>query len=133
MIHVGAVGLALALVLVGAGASAEGLAGTGTLSCAVASAAECDEAAQCHAVTLEQISVPDALRIDLDARRLTSADGSRTSPISAIEVLEAVLVLQGHQEGRGWTVVIDRASGHLVGTLADVEGSFALAGGCSAG
>jgi hypothetical protein len=119
-------------LLAATGALAEGLSGTGKLHCAVASAADCDEAARCEAVTLEQISVPDAVRIDLDGKRLTSLDGSRSSPIAAIEVLEAVLVLQGHQEGRGWTLVIDRASGHLVGSLTDAQGSFALAGGCNA-
>jgi hypothetical protein len=128
-----AVAILLALTLgLASGALAEGLSGTGKLQCALASAANCDEAAQCEGVTLEQISAPDALRIDLDGKQLISLDGSRSSPISAIEVLEAVLVLQGHQEGRGWTLVIDRASGHLVGSLTDAEGSFALAGGCNA-
>jgi hypothetical protein len=54
------------------------------------------------------------------------------SPISTIESLDDVLVLQGHQNGRGWTAVVDRASGHLSASLASAEGAFVLAGGCTA-
>jgi hypothetical protein len=124
--------LCLVFAFGAAAASAEDLQAEGALLCALASAAECDEAAQCDAVTLEQIGVPDRVRIDFAGKQLVSADGARTSPIAAVEVQDTVLLLQGHQNGRGWTLVIERSKGHLVGTLADAEGSFALAGGCRA-
>jgi len=120
------------LLVLSAASAEEPLDAERPLACAIAQAAECDEAAQCDAVTLEQISVPTALRIDFAGKRIASADGERSSPIAAFEVLEPVLVLQGHQQGRGWTMVIDRASGHLIATLADREGAFTLTGGCRA-
>ena len=113
-------------------ASAEGLDGTQSLRCALADAAECDEAAQCSDVELAAIDLPDVWRVDFAAKQLASPDGQRTSPIAAVETLAAVLVLLGHQNGRGWTLVIDRATGHLAGAVAGSEGSFVLAGGCSA-
>lgn len=122
--------LLVASAFVASAASAE-IGAEGRLRCALASAAECDEAAACDGVTLAQIEVPGALSIDFDAKQLSSSDGKRTSPIGAVEVLEAALVVQGHQNGRGWTIVIDRRTGHLVASLVDVEGSFALSGGCS--
>ena len=122
----------LVLLGFGSGAQAEGLDTSKPLSCALAEAAECDEVAQCSDVTLEQVGLPGAWRVDFAAKQLASEDGQRTSPIGAIETLDAVLVLQGHQNGRGWTLVIERATGHLSATVADAEGVFVLAGGCSA-
>lgn len=124
--------VAVAVISLAAPLGAEPLGTERPLQCALAQAANCDEAASCDAVTLEQIAVPDSLRVDFAAGQLASADGTRTSPIASVEVLEPVLVLQGHQGGRGWTMVIDRTTGHLIATLADREGSFALAGGCRA-
>jgi hypothetical protein len=109
-----------------------GLDGSKPLRCALAKATECDADAACGAVALEQIEMPDQVDLDFAAKQLVSTtDAQRTSPIHAIETLERVLVLQGHQNGRGWTIVIERATGHLAATLADIEGSFVLAGGCS--
>ena len=113
-------------------AQAEGLDATKPMRCAVAEAAECDETAECSEVTLEQIELPGSWRVDFAAKQLVSTDGQRTSPIHAVEALDAVMVLQGHQNGRGWTMVIERATGHLSATIADAEGVFVLAGGCSA-
>jgi hypothetical protein len=112
-------------------AAAEPLDTTKAMRCALAQAAECDEKAECSAVDLVAAEIPDIWRVDFATKQLASDDGKRTSPIAAVETLDAVLVLQGHQNGRGWTLVIDRATGHLAGTVADVDGSFVLAGGCS--
>jgi len=78
------------------------------------------------------IELPDLVHVDFAAKVLASPDRQRTSPISAVEVLDAVLVLQGHQDGRGWTMVVERATGHLSATVAGAEGVFVIAGGCSA-
>ena len=111
---------------------AEGLDTSQRLSCALAGAAECDEMAECSEVTLEQIELPGGWRVDFAEKQLVSTDGQRRSPISAVEILDAVLVLQGHQNGRGWTIVVERATGHLSATVTDAEGVFVLAGGCAA-
>ena len=108
-----------------------GLDGTKPLRCALAKAAECDPDAACSSVALEQIELPEQVDLDFATKQLVSTDAQRTSPIHAIDTLERVLVLQGHQEGRGWTIVIERATGHLAATLADVDGSFVLSGGCA--
>jgi hypothetical protein len=122
----------LTLSLLAFAAHAEGLDASQPLRCALAEAAECDEMAECSDVTLEQIELPGAWRIDFAAKQLVSMDGQRTSPIHAVDALDAVVVLQGHQEGRGWTMVLERATGRLSATIATVEGAFILAGGCSA-
>jgi hypothetical protein len=117
--------------LVVAGVAAAGLDPSKPLTCSIAEVAECDGVATCVDTTVEQIDLPPLWRIDFAAKQLASADGQRTSPIAALEVLEAVLVLQGHQSGRGWTLVVDRETGHLSGSAVDAEGAFVLAGSCT--
>lgn len=127
--------------LVGIGAAAAfGLAGPALaeafdasrpLVCSLAEAAQCDGTAQCSDVAVGEIDLPPVVRVDFAAKQLASEDGARTSPIFAVETLDAVLVLQGHQNGRGWTMVIERSTGRLSAAVADAEGSFALAGACS--
>ena len=112
-------------------AVAQGLDASKPMRCALAEAAQCDPMAACTDVTLEQIELPDEVRVDFAAKQLTSADSQRTSPIRAVESFDDVLVLQGHENGRGWTMVVDRASGHLSASLASAEGAFVLAGGCT--
>ena len=110
----------------------EALDGSKPLVCSIAEVSECDGVATCTDTSLEQIELPPLSRVDFTAKQLASPDGQRTSPIAVLEKLDAVLVLQGHQNGRGWTLVIDRASGHLSGSAADAEGAFVLAGSCTA-
>jgi hypothetical protein len=113
-------------------ARAEGLDASTPLDCALAEAAQCDGVALCSDVTLEQIELPEEWRVDFAAKQISADGGQRTSPISAVESLDSALVVQGHQNGRGWTMVIERATGHLSASVADAEGVFVLAGACTA-
>jgi hypothetical protein len=123
-------GMALIALLSGA-ARAEGLDASKPLLCEVSEAAECDGVASCTDVTLEQIDLPPLWRVDFAGKQLVSQDGQRSSPIGMLETQDAVLLLQGHQNGRGWTLAIERATGHLSASAADAEGAFALAGSCT--
>jgi len=120
------------LALAPAAAPAESLDASKPLRCSISEAAECDGVAACTDVTLEQIDLPALWRVDFAAKQLASEDGQRTSPIAVLETLAAALVLQGHQNGRGWTLVVERATGHLSASAADAEGAFVLAGSCTA-
>lgn len=113
-------------------AGAAGFDGKSPLECAPASASQCDTAAACESVTLDEIGLSGPLRVDFEAKKLLSLDGQRSSPIRSVEVDEKTLILQGSQNGRGWSVAIDRASGAMSGTIAEIEGAFVLAGSCKA-
>jgi hypothetical protein len=127
-----AVLLGLLGLLLPADAWAEGIDGATPLVCDLVDAALCDGVASCGDVEFAEIDLPPVYTVDFEARRLASEDGQRTSPIASQELLDAALVLQGLQNGRGWTMVIDRASGHLSATIADAEGALVIAGACMA-
>jgi hypothetical protein len=125
---------ATAILLATVAAAPAGPLGTSRpLLCSIAEIAECDGVADCSDSTPEEIDLPSLWRVDFAAKLLSSTDGQRQSPITALETLETVLLLQGHQEGRGWTLVVERATGHLSGSIADAEGAFVLAGSCTQG
>lgn len=115
-----------------ASAQAEGIDGSQPLLCDLTEAAQCDGVASCADVTVEEIGLPPVWKVNFAERQIASEDAQRTSPIAEVEVLDAVLVLQGHQSGHGWTMVIDRATGHLSAALAGAEGAYVLAGACTA-
>lgn len=114
-----------------AAAGAEAFDGSAPLACDLVHAAQCDAAAACREVTLAQIDLPPEFHVDFEGRRLSSPDEARTSPIAVVQMLEAALLLQGHQNGRGWTMLIDRVTGHLSVSVADIEGAFVLSGACT--
>jgi len=131
MIRSHLVHLILVATLCGSGAAAaESLDASKSLACKLDGSSQCDTEAACIAVTLDQIDLSDVILIDFANSRLAAREGERTSPIDDIDVLENVLVIQGHQNGRGWTMVIDRATGHLSAALAETAGAFVLAGEC---
>jgi len=123
--------IAAMLVLPGSAAAA-GVDGSTPLVCDFTEAEQCDGVAECTDVTPAQIGLPSVVHVDFAGKLLAVPDDERSSPIAAVETLEEVVVVQGHQNGRGWTMVIDRATGHLSASIVDVEGGFVLAGACTA-
>jgi len=124
--------IGIAVSFAGPAASAEGLDASKQLTCTLNGSSQCDAEAACIPVTLDQIDLSDTIVVDFANGRLASKVNERTSPIDDVDVLEGVLVVQGHQNGRGWTMVIDRTSGHLSAALTETEGAFVLAGECAA-
>jgi hypothetical protein len=118
--------------LLSANASAEGLDASQPLMCDLTEATQCDGAAKCIPVTFAQIDLPPVIRVDFAENQILTEDGQRRSPIASVETRDAVLLLQGHQDGRGWTLVIERATGALSAALADAEGGLVVTGACLA-
>jgi hypothetical protein len=109
----------------------QGIDGKKPLVCDLVDASLCDGVASCASTEFAKIDLPTVYLVDFAAQRLASEDGQRTSPIASQELLDAALVLQGVQNGRGWTMVVDRATGHLSATIADLEGALVITGACT--
>ena len=101
------------------------------LVCDLVEAAQCDGVAECIDVTPAQIGLPSTFHVDFGTAQIGSEDGQSTNLIRSVEELETAVLLQGHANGRGWTLVIHRSTGHLSATVNDVEGAFVLAGACT--
>ncbi len=123
-----AIGVSLAVAGVASGASFDG---TKALICTFEALAECDTDALCQTVQSGEIDLPESIRVDFSGKRLRSEDGQRSSPIHSTDVSDGVLVAQGSQNGRGWSMTIDRSTGHMTGTIAEPAGAMVLFGTCA--
>lgn len=103
------------------------LAGRDTFLCAVLEASRCLPEEGCAKVALSELNIPDFVEIDLTAKkvRTTAASGeNRATPIGTLVRQEGWIFLQGVEQGRAWSFVLDEASGRLNAAVA--RGEFAV-------
>ena len=100
------------------------------LECVLAEAAQCDGAAQCESVENAQIDLPESMLIDFDKKTLKASTADRASAMDTLKAEESVILMSGNREGRGWVVVVDRATGHFTATITEQGGAFVFAGVC---
>jgi hypothetical protein len=105
--------------------------GSVPLLCAAIDLMECSAGGECQRRTAEDINLPRFLNVDFKAQSLASADDNRTAPIQRVERMNGRLILQGGQEGRAWSLVIEEATGKLSAGVVDQEGAFAVFGACT--
>jgi len=117
-------------------ASSADFDGSRTLLCVPTDAIECEGAGECERTEVEDLNLPRFLTIDFKAKKLTGtvegAESADTAQIQNVEKLEAQTVLQGIQNGRGWSIVIDAATGDLSAAVAGDDISFVVFGVCQA-
>lgn len=131
------VGVAL---LVGLGAVAPGLAagaeldGSVPMLCAVMAVTECHRGGVCEPADAGAAGLPPFVRVNVGQKALEATDGSgrRTAIHSAAVVKEKErLLLQGGENGRGWSVVIGQKTGEMTAAIVDHDGGFLLSGVCT--
>jgi len=120
--------------------SAEDFDGSKSLLFAATKAFECTPAGGCDEVTVEELFLPQFLRIDV-ANNQIGAIPATENPPSKIERMESVdgkLMLQGAEDGSaserdgvGWTMAIAQDSGKTVLTFSGDKVAFVVFGACT--
>ena len=123
------------LILVGLPAVADDLTGSNDYLCSGTTAVGCaDGIADCFEVALRDFDVPRFIEIDLDQKliRTTKASGmNRVTEIKNIEKQNGLVILQGVQLERAFSVVISERTGDMsFGILTDGVG-VAIFGVCT--
>ena len=94
---------------------------------------ECTANYACEQVTVEEINFTYFLEIDFKNKKIT---GTRTngqpvnSQIRDKVSMNGMLILQGMENGRGWTLAITEATGKMVMTVSGDEEGFVVFGAC---
>jgi hypothetical protein len=122
------VGLAVSSSL----APAAPLDGSAPMLCAVTSVTECSRAGDCERNTAEGAEVPPFVRVNIAQKLLSSVDGVRTSPISNVQRANGRIIVQGTQNDRAWSAVIDEQSGQMMASVGENDGVIVLAAACIA-
>ncbi|HYS17121.1 MAG TPA: hypothetical protein VET45_09385 [Candidatus Binatia bacterium] len=107
--------------------------GSRPMLCAVTAVSECTADGKCErSAPHEGNNLPAFLRVDLKGRLLTDNDGSgRKTEIKTSSVVDGQLMLQGGENGKGWTMVIGSETGRWGGSIVEDDGLFAVFGVCT--
>ena len=128
------VGLAILFLVVPLGASlAADFDGSKKLLCVPTDATECSGAGECNRVTVEEMNIPKWITVDFKKKELsgTDSDGeAETTAIENVRVAEGRTVLQGSENGRGWSVTINQVTGDMTAAIAGEGTGFVLFGVC---
>ena len=136
---IGIRGRLLAIAL-GAGLCTPGLAGASdfdgshNLLCAPTDAVQCEGAGECERKEVEVLNMAKFLYVDFKAKKLLGtvegASSEETSPIQNTQKLEGMTLVQGAENGRGWSLAIDKGTGDMTLAIAGDDVGFVLFGVC---
>jgi len=97
-----------------AGAMAENLTGAEKILCAGIQATYCDTSGACEVGMPWQWNMPEFVEIDLEAKIVSTtqaAERLRQTPIRTLERVNGEIYLQGVENARAFSFVIDEATG----------------------
>ena len=122
-------GICAALAALGAAAAAANpLIGKDSFICTAWHAMSCSTADACKSTEAWQLNIPDFVKVDLDARSIGTLPGdedSRSTQIESVARRDGKVFMNGSQEDRGFTWVINEESGE--GTLSIASDTTVIA------
>lgn len=125
----------LALLGVSLGAPAKGLDGSSPVLCAATEAVQCDAGATCTKGSAASVNLPLFFRIDVAGKvvKTTSESGKeRTSRVSTVTTDSDTIVLQGAEQGFGWTLTVGQSTGQMSLTASKSGVGYIVFGACTA-
>ena len=126
--------LGLALVMTPWVAPAADFDGSRPFLMALIDVIECHPGGECEQVTPQQAGLPRFLEIDIAKKEISEigeAQEERRTMIQNVTRENGVVILQGAQNGRGWSLTITEATGEAVATVSDPVSGFVLFGACT--
>ena len=127
-------GLVVALLVTPLGVSlATDFDGSEKLRCVPTDATECSGAGECKRIMVEEINIPRWITVDFKKKKLSGTDSDGEQETTAIENVRAAdgqTILQGAENGRAWSMVIDQMTGDMTAAIAGDETGFVLFGVC---
>lgn len=113
-------------------ADAVGFDGSKDFLCAPTDVAECDAAARCERVSPSEVDLPAFVRISVSKKQLSNIEPpERTTRIENVRSADGLTIMQGAENGRAWSLVVDQQTGKLSGSIADGAGAFVVFGACT--
>ncbi len=126
--------LALGLALTQHPALAQGVNGADPLICAVIETEICEAGAVCEEGDAQALNVPSFVRISLADGKIngTRPNGETLDTLIGSTTRDAgQLLLQGVENGRGWSMAITEATGRMVLSAAGEDVAFVVFGACT--
>lgn len=115
-------------------ASAGSFDGSAPLLCALVETFECGDVENCQQGTAQDVNIPQFLRIDFKKKMISGnrvGVEKRTTKIDNMAKHDGRLILQGAQEGMGWSIMIKESTGKMTLTASGDEVGFVVFGACT--
>ncbi|RPI08845.1 MAG: hypothetical protein EHM71_07460 [Zetaproteobacteria bacterium] len=128
--------LVVGSIFMTAWAGTSGLAWAGPMDgsrpflCAVTAIVECAAAGECERHIAADETAPAILKVDVAGQTVTTGT-ARKSAIKSVTRLDGQLILQGNENGRGWSATIDEDTGGMAVAIVDNDYTFSLFGACT--
>ena len=104
------------------------------LWCAVMESFECTSGQVCRHGLPESINFPRIVKIDFKKKVIIDdqfGESIRTTTIDNLQERDDKLILNGTQEGMGWTMVINQTNGDLTLSATEDQFGFIVFGACT--
>ena len=124
----------LSMTALSEGVLAGGLDGATPAVCATTETFDCNPGKQCIADSPEAVNVPRLIRLDFAAKKAftkKTTGEERIAEISSVSSQQGELLLQGVQNGFGWTMSIANDTGDMTLTIAGKGAGFIIFGSCT--
>ncbi len=115
-------------------AVAENLDGVDKMICSAGQAQICLETDDCYGATPWELAVPDFVIINTKSRTISTTKASglnRSTKFSTVEKSEGLIYLQGIDNGRAFSFVIDEATGRMTVAVSRDGLSVTVFGACT--
>lgn len=126
---VACVTVVVALALMAGLAAAGSYDGSRSFLCAVTTIMECDSSGQCERQISDDANSPKFIRVDVAGKTITDG-ANKLSVLKSVTHLDGELILQGGENGRGWSATIDEETGSMAVAVVDNNYTFSLFGAC---
>jgi len=103
------------------------------LLCAPGEQIQCEDNGECVRGTIQGARLPRFIRVDFATQQLSGlVEGEKVvTAIKNRQQLDGVLILQGTENGRGWSVAINEKSGEMTLTVSGDQVGFVVFGACT--
>jgi hypothetical protein len=106
--------------------------GSTPMVCAATAVSECEADGRCQRRNAEHVNFPALIKVDVKALKLRdlASEKTRESSIRNVDRANGKVILSGADGERGWTVLINEASGRMSATTAGDGEGFVIFGQC---
>lgn len=126
-------GVAVACLSPRGSAAAGRFDGAAPLVCAAMTVSECLADGRCQRRNAERVNFPALFKVDVKAMKLweLGPEKARETAIRNLDRANNKMILSGAEGERGWTVLINEASGKMSATAAGDGEGFVIFGQCA--
>lgn len=123
-----------ALTLVASAAFADNVENSDKLLCSTSRVVVCFEGAECFEMPAWEMNIPQFIVVDEKKLTISStkaSDENRSTPIRNLQREEGLIIFQGIEDGRAFSVVVDELTGILTAAISRDGASVSVFGACT--